>query len=244
MTIRCMRIAFWIPKSPNTHSEYVILIYFPLQQHLHERASELRYIALPVFFFLMLTHCYLWDTDFSILPARTSNFLPRSLVFSPRSMCVRFHGTGKSFSPGNSGFPWKCYWSNAPYLFTDFDSTIVRRTGVRSLVTCDQSGTLSDIGEALNSKAVACLCFKSHAICRRNFNMEVRVLSQAGSYPKRCKGVHFAPYILETPTRNLQYINDKYADQKWAFEDNITKPVSVKKTAVTGREREQRTIDM
>ena len=40
-TIRRMRIAYWIPKATNTHSEYVILIAFPLQQWLHARASML-----------------------------------------------------------------------------------------------------------------------------------------------------------------------------------------------------------
>jgi hypothetical protein len=35
-------IACWIPKSLQTHSEYVTLIAFPLQQWLHERASMLR----------------------------------------------------------------------------------------------------------------------------------------------------------------------------------------------------------
>ena len=43
MTIYRMRIACWITKATNTHSEYVILIPFPLQQWLHERASMLRY---------------------------------------------------------------------------------------------------------------------------------------------------------------------------------------------------------
>ena len=38
-----MRIACWAPKATNTHSEYVILIAFPLQQWLYERASKLRY---------------------------------------------------------------------------------------------------------------------------------------------------------------------------------------------------------
>jgi hypothetical protein len=42
MIIWCTRIACWIPKA-NTHSQYVILIAFPLQQQLHERASMLRY---------------------------------------------------------------------------------------------------------------------------------------------------------------------------------------------------------
>ena len=43
MTIWRMRIACWIPKATNTHSQYVILISFPLQQWLHDRASMLRY---------------------------------------------------------------------------------------------------------------------------------------------------------------------------------------------------------
>jgi hypothetical protein len=34
MAIWRMRIALWIPKATNTHSEYVILIVFPLQQWL------------------------------------------------------------------------------------------------------------------------------------------------------------------------------------------------------------------
>jgi hypothetical protein len=41
MTIRRMRIA--LPKVTNAHTEEVILIAFPLQQWLHERASLLRY---------------------------------------------------------------------------------------------------------------------------------------------------------------------------------------------------------
>jgi len=43
MTLWRMRIACWMPKAANTHSYYVILIGFPLQQWLHERASVLRY---------------------------------------------------------------------------------------------------------------------------------------------------------------------------------------------------------
>ena len=42
MTIWRMRIACWTPKATDTHSEYVILIAFPRQQWLHERASILR----------------------------------------------------------------------------------------------------------------------------------------------------------------------------------------------------------
>jgi hypothetical protein len=43
MTIWHMRIVCWIPKATNTHSEYVILIPFPLHQWLHENASMLSY---------------------------------------------------------------------------------------------------------------------------------------------------------------------------------------------------------
>jgi len=43
MTMWRMRIACWITRAINTHSEYIILIAFPLQQSLHERVSVLRY---------------------------------------------------------------------------------------------------------------------------------------------------------------------------------------------------------
>jgi len=41
ITIWRVRIACWIPKATNTHSEYVN-IYFPLQKWLHERILFLR----------------------------------------------------------------------------------------------------------------------------------------------------------------------------------------------------------
>jgi hypothetical protein len=41
--IRRMRFACWITKATDTYSEYVILIAFPQQQWLRERASILRY---------------------------------------------------------------------------------------------------------------------------------------------------------------------------------------------------------
>ena len=44
-----VRIACWTPKATNTHSEYVILIAFPQQQWLHERASVLRYTYIVPF---------------------------------------------------------------------------------------------------------------------------------------------------------------------------------------------------
>ena len=44
MTIRHMRIIYWIPKATNTHSEYITLIAVRPQQVLRERASVLRYM--------------------------------------------------------------------------------------------------------------------------------------------------------------------------------------------------------
>ena len=55
MTIRRMRIACWIPKATNTHSQYVTLIAFPQQQWLHERPSMLRYTYIACFVLCMLT---------------------------------------------------------------------------------------------------------------------------------------------------------------------------------------------
>ena len=43
LTIWRMHIACWISKATKTHLQYVIVIDFPLQQLLHERASLLRY---------------------------------------------------------------------------------------------------------------------------------------------------------------------------------------------------------
>ena len=43
MTTWLMRIACWIPKATNIHSEQVILITFPMQRRLHECTSVLRH---------------------------------------------------------------------------------------------------------------------------------------------------------------------------------------------------------
>ena len=52
MTIWRMRIASWIHRATNTHSEYVILFSFPLQQWLQERALILRYTYIACLVFL------------------------------------------------------------------------------------------------------------------------------------------------------------------------------------------------
>jgi len=48
ITIRSMRIAGWIPKATNTHSEYVILIAFHYNNGLRTRLNVTLYLHLPV----------------------------------------------------------------------------------------------------------------------------------------------------------------------------------------------------
>ena len=52
MIIWRMRVACWITKATDIHSEYVILTAFPLQQWLHERASIYRYTYIA---------CHTWE---------------------------------------------------------------------------------------------------------------------------------------------------------------------------------------
>jgi hypothetical protein len=67
MTIWRMRIARWIPKATDTHSEYVILIAFPLQQWLHERASMLRYTYISFLSFFQKFSCFLFYLRYLLL---------------------------------------------------------------------------------------------------------------------------------------------------------------------------------
>ena len=54
MTKWRMRIASWIPRATNTLSVYAMIIDFPIQQWLHERASLLRYTYIACLVFLIL----------------------------------------------------------------------------------------------------------------------------------------------------------------------------------------------
>jgi len=58
MTIWRMRIACWIPKATEIHSQYVILNASALQQWLHERASILRYTYIAACFIIMFIICF------------------------------------------------------------------------------------------------------------------------------------------------------------------------------------------
>jgi len=58
MIIWRMRIACWIPKATNTHSENVIFIAFPLQQRLQECALMLRYTYIGCLVYLLVLKNY------------------------------------------------------------------------------------------------------------------------------------------------------------------------------------------
>ena len=62
MTVWRMCIACWIPEDIDTHSECVIIIAFPRNQWLHERASMLRYTYIVVLF----TVCFSGSVLFKI----------------------------------------------------------------------------------------------------------------------------------------------------------------------------------
>jgi hypothetical protein len=56
-------LACWITKATNTHSEHVILIVFPRQHWLHERATMPRYTYIPCLVIRSLRFIYV--TGFS-----------------------------------------------------------------------------------------------------------------------------------------------------------------------------------
>jgi len=54
ITIWRMRFACWITKVTNTHTEYVIIFAYPLQQWLQERAVLLRYTHIACLVFIII----------------------------------------------------------------------------------------------------------------------------------------------------------------------------------------------
>jgi hypothetical protein len=78
--IRRMRFACRITKATDTHSEYVILIAFPLQHWLSERASILRYNTLSCFLLRHTKHVNILPGQKVELPI-TNNVLHVTYVF-------------------------------------------------------------------------------------------------------------------------------------------------------------------
>jgi len=57
MANRRVRVSCWMTKDTATHSQYVIIIAFPLQQWWHERARMLRYTHIACLVEKCVDHC-------------------------------------------------------------------------------------------------------------------------------------------------------------------------------------------
>jgi len=114
MKIQHMRIAYWLPMSTNT--QYVILIAFPLQQWLHERASVFRYTytACNVYscshvYYLLSTiswpfedYCY-----FAIKNATIISLQEEKKTYGwPCSVCSHTSASRLNFSPVTPKLEW------------------------------------------------------------------------------------------------------------------------------------------
>ena len=104
-----MRISYWMPRARNTHPEYVILIDFPLQQCLHQRASVLRYAYISCFLcsYVEILHlvCPVIQNPYVCLLSRPLRFhiakrerelhlLNNSAFSVVRRRCARLYRTG------------------------------------------------------------------------------------------------------------------------------------------------------
>jgi hypothetical protein len=69
MTMWLTRIAYWIPKATNTYLEHMILIVFPLQQWLQERARMLPYAYMACLAFSQ-QHCGTFNKLYVLLHAQ------------------------------------------------------------------------------------------------------------------------------------------------------------------------------
>jgi hypothetical protein len=139
-TIRRMRIACWIPKATNTHSEYVILTAFPLQQWLQERASMLRYTYIACIIYIYI-YIYIYTLGHYV-GKRIFHFFkaPRSALAKIPSpiQCVL-----EAISPGvkrpwceadlSSAQCWSQEWVDlylhSPYALSACTRTLSFRTG-------------------------------------------------------------------------------------------------------------------
>jgi len=93
MTIWRMRIACWTPKAVDTHSEYVIIIAFPLKQWFRERASVLLYTYIACL--VSAWDCVTWSSALSSaslsLPYFTYLYTARHLIMpTPKQRGIVF----------------------------------------------------------------------------------------------------------------------------------------------------------
>jgi hypothetical protein len=57
-------LAYWITKTTNAHSDYLIVIAFPLQQWLHESATMLRYTSISCSVFVATVREFLTKNNY------------------------------------------------------------------------------------------------------------------------------------------------------------------------------------
>ena len=79
--IRRLRIPSWVTKAKSTHSEYVILISFTLQQWFHEQASVLRYTYLDCLVVLFVCLSTVCTVPLRATDNRAANLYQLSCVF-------------------------------------------------------------------------------------------------------------------------------------------------------------------
>jgi hypothetical protein len=129
-TIWRMRVACWIPKVTNTHSEYIILTAFPLQQWLYARSSVLRnthiaYLVPPAKYphnhsaltcnnVLLITGCV--SSSVASCEAGETRYTQRGLELSLALFYISFRNTNvtegvnpQTFPPNLLGTPWSLY---------------------------------------------------------------------------------------------------------------------------------------
>jgi len=78
-----LRVAWWITKTTDTHSEYVILIAFPRQQRLRERTSMLSWTYNAYLLYINLhVSAYKGDGLASLLSKSLTFFKPTYLLIT------------------------------------------------------------------------------------------------------------------------------------------------------------------
>ena len=85
MAIQHMRITCWIPKATNTHSQYVILTAFPLQQWVIERVNVRLYFTYIASLFI--------SVDRSVVSKTANNVLYGSWTAPAVCCCADFQGS-------------------------------------------------------------------------------------------------------------------------------------------------------
>jgi hypothetical protein len=127
--IRRMRSAFWIPRATNTHSEYVIILAFPLQQWLKERTSMLRFTVIA---FIVVISYYRYISKYVCGVICSPGF--RSLLSHILCFCSTNNegSRNKSSFPSNSEPLHDLEYSASERLHTKYTDNVLVLTAVPS----------------------------------------------------------------------------------------------------------------